>query len=266
MAENDSGKIPVMQCVGDAYAFAFANWGQFAPAAAIVGVLGAATVLLNDTPIASLILMLVGTLAGAAFTASVLRKQLRGEVRGIAGLTVGEDEFRLIAAEFLIGLMFVPVFFLLLMVGGAVLFGRLGLSESELETLNTDPVALRAALASVVSAADIIWLALIALPIAFVAAKFALVAPATIGERKLMILQTWSWTKGNTWRVVGAVALASIPVVFVSGLAMAFIEWSAASQASVAVVASLGLANFVAAVARIPLIALSGILYNGLRP
>ena len=41
---------------------------------------------------------------------------------------------------------------------------------------------------------------------------------ATIARQKMMIFETWDWTKDQVWRVIGAIVLAMAPVVLISFL------------------------------------------------
>ncbi|MEM8920936.1 MAG: hypothetical protein AAGB25_06175, partial [Pseudomonadota bacterium] len=54
--------------------------------------------------------------------------------------------------------------------------------------------------------------------------RMSLFLPATIGEQRMMIFQTWSWTKGNFWPILGAVLLTLVPVALIGGIIVGFIE------------------------------------------
>lgn len=260
-----SDKVPVLQCTNQAYQFLAENWLRFLPASFVVGAVSTSGALLSTGPVAQFGFSIVSILVGLAFAAAVVRKQLSNEYRPPIGMTLGADEFRLFAVTIAVVLMLVPAGFLLFSIGTAVLVSRLDVSETELERLSTDPEALRSAILGVIGPGDF-WLALLlAVPMLWLAARFFLVNPGTIGEARIIVLESWQWTRGNVGRIMVAMIIVAAPLVgfnvllFLAPLATA----TTSLPVSIVIMTVVGAAS---ALLRIPLISLSTILYRGLRP
>lgn len=268
------GKVPVMQCVGAAYRFALANWVSLLPACLAVGVAMALTPLLAGSGprgLTMLLAMLVSALANAVLISAILRRALRPADAGLPQL--GADEFRLLGVAMVIGLMFLPLGVLVGAVLMSLLAGQIASSPEALAVLMQDPDALQETLTQSLSpAGQMAFSAFILLIFAigvWLGVRLFLVNAATVGEKRMVILQTWNWTRGNLARVAFAMFLALFPPMIVGGvITTLFMEFAGdLSQASLVTVAALsGVQAFIAAVTNIPLYALSAELYRGLRP
>lgn len=257
-------RIPVMLCVGDSYRFFGANWMKFLPAAIVVALISTFSALLSTGAVAQFGFSLVSGLAGVAFAAAIIRKQLKDDYKAPIGLTLGADEFRLFAATIAVIVLLLPAAFILFMIVAGVLVARLGLDESELDGMAQDPEAMRAALMDVIGPGDLLLGIVVILPLLWLSARFFLVSPGTMAEGKVVVLESWTWSRGHAWRIMIAMVLASAPLLMFSVL---FLSMSSHLLAQ-SPVTSLVLATFAGAVSallRIPIIALSTILFIGLR-
>ncbi len=278
---DSSGKLPIFVCVRDAWLFLRDHWRMFLPAAvavALVSQLGFALAVMSggggggqpalSGNLGSLALLsLPALLASVVFAAAVLRKFLRNEFTGPIGLSFGADELRL--AIFACIAFSLPTLIYLSMLS------LLGLTPDELVALLNDPEALNAALMEspgprVTAAMSL--LVILAFPTAiYLVTRLFMVNAATIGERRVMIFQTWSWSRGNVLRMLAAIMLTWLPAYMIDNLV---IEVGAAilrpmtieGNAGAVLIAFNAVATFVATMAGIPSIVLGAILYKGLRP
>lgn len=262
--QPNSVQVPVLDCVAESYQFFLQNWMKFLPAAFIVAAISTVSSLLSTGALAEFGFSIVSGLAGVAFAAAVIRKIVFDDFKSPIGITLGADEFRLFVATVVIVLTFLPVAFLISIIAASVLMSRLGLGEAELERLSANPQALRETLSGVVAPADILLAVVLLLPLLWLAARWFLVNPGTIGEGRLVILQSWRWTRGNVFRTMAAVLLTAAPLVAFSVLLLSA-NFLSAEPSQLTTVLLLGGAGVVSALLRIPLIALSAILYLGLR-
>lgn len=263
-ASNPPDKVPVAACVEQAYAFAARHWREFIPAAIVVSLISLGAGLVSRTPTLELGFQLISLLASAAFACAVLRRQLRDDFVAPVGLTLGADEFRVFGVSILVSLalllvMLLPTVFLL-----AFLLAGSDLSEAEVERLGSSPEALMERIAENFGATDILVVALFSLPILWFGAKLFTAGATSFGERRSAIITAWEDTRGNAWRILGAIVLTAGPYIAVNLLLFGTITSLLADQPLAAVFA-LGLASVFAELLRIPIIALSGILYRGLR-
>ncbi len=285
MSDGAGGKVPVMESVQAAWRFFFANWAQFAPVAAVFGV-GAALIDLLSSPatqdgaaatidFSGLLLRSIGSaVIGAVFVAAVLRKAVRNKSQGPLGIAFGRDELRLIGVTLSLFLMFVPFVLLAALILSLVVFSRLGITQEALQKLMSNPDALSNLIEDRMGPAGLLAFSLFVLIatviVIWVLVRLALINAATIGERRIVIFQTWTWTHDNFWRVLAAFLIAGIPAVAISYVANSILaELSGAGKSSGGAVEFLitsALAGFVGAMSQIPQLALVAHLYKGLRP
>ena len=273
MTDATAGKVPVLECFRAAWAFLFQNWQLFVPTAAVVGTVTGFALLIGGggtAPGPALLSMLPPLVAGVMFTAAILRKAVRNEFTGPAGLGFGQDEMRLLGVLGSIVLLIFPVVFLALMVFSVYIVGRLGLTEQELEALSADPEALAKAMTDALGPTGILamyglFFAGVAL-LVYVLAKLFMVNAATIGEKKIVFFQTWAWSKGNTYRIILAMLLTALPAAGVNLLLQILVASTGAGANLIVAVVVNAIAGFVAAMVNIPQIALGAHLYKGLRP
>ncbi len=287
--QQTGGKVPVMECFTQAWRFLQQNWRLMLPAAAItaaISMIGLALVLavrpagsepqsMLAVTVWDMAVLAPGMIASLMFAAAVLRKALRDEFVGRSGLAFGADEVRLLGVMAAFACMLLPLFGLMFLVLSMFVFSRLAATPEELNALMADPEALSLALEAAlgpegVLAFSVLMIAGVAL-FAYITTRLAMVNAATVGERRIVIFQTWTWSRGNVWRILGAVILTALPVVFFQSLleSLGIEVLRAAPEGSagmMTVLAVTGVTSFLLALASMPSIALGAILYKGLRP
>ena len=267
MTDIAAGKVPVLKCFEQAWRFFFDHWRMFLPASIVSAVAAVVSTMLS-TGVAGMFLGLaIGTIASAVLTATVLRKAIREEYAPPFGVAFGPDELRLIATQVCFALLIFPfaILFVLLFSVGAV---ARGLNKEEIEAISTDPEAANKLITDFLSTplgASIVLVCLVG--VALLAVRLFLVNAATIGERRIVFFQTWSWSKGNVLRMLGAMILTALPAA-VANLILAELLVSIVGQSGSLLILSLasGIASLIGALLSIPVIALGAILYKGLRP
>ena len=290
MEQQAGGRVPVVECFRQAWQFLAGNWRLMLSAAAITAVLsqaGVALVLMMRGPPDGSQTMLTVTLwdmaaaapaivAGLLFYAVVLRKAIRGEFLGPTGLAFGADEVRLLGVTAALACVILPILALLFIVVFFVVLGRLANSPEQLAALMEDQEALAAALERSLGQtgmlAFVLFVMIVTAMILYISVRLVMINAATIGERRIVIFQTWSWSRGNILRMLGAVVLTALPVFlidsFLDTIRLSLLETApggagAAPALLVVVNAAMG---FVMAIVSIPTIVLGAILYKGLRP
>lgn len=276
MAAGEAGKVPVLEVVKAAYAFFVANWAALVPACLVLAAAGAATLAIEVSlapGLAPVVLSgVLSTLSGAVFAAAVLRKALRPGEPGGATPGFGVDEMRLVGVSVSLTLMFLPLVMIAAFILSAVVAGRLADSPEAMAELAADPRKLADAIVASMSPAGqmafsgfILLLTGVGL---WLATRLCLVNAATIGERRIVILQTWTWTKGNLLRVLAAMVLTYMPALIIGSVVTSLVAPGGESTHVNVVTAALigGVQGFVAALTTIPGLALAAQLYAGLRP
>ena len=232
MSNPTEGKVPVFESVGAAFTYFKENWQAWVPAAAVVGLIyGVAMYVWPDLYAsqsgamtesggvgAGLYLGLgIISLATLMFNTGVLRQYLRGEFTQPIGITLGLDEFRVLGIS--LGMMFIfgIVTFFAMFIMMIVIVGGSGIDPAVLES--QDPEAVAEAL----FAGGGGLIALVAL-LAFLAAmvwvlvRLTFYQAATVAEQRMMGFSTWKLSKGNFWRILGALCLVMVPVVIATGV------------------------------------------------
>ena len=287
MTSPARGDVPVLECVQAAYRFFAANVVRLAPAALAPALAAVVSVLIGGvalpggaapSPLASLTGVAVSALGDVVFLGAVLRLAIRNEYVQPAGVTFAADELRLLGVGLLLSLAIGPFIILGVLVLSIVVLGRLAQSPDELERIMGDPKALADAMTQSLGSTGVMLLGFgmlaFALALCWVAIRLCLANAATVGERRVVIFQTWGWTKGNLLRVLAAAILTYAPMALAlwvissildfaifGGDPQRFVELPRAVQA-----ASVGLNSYLAAILGVPIPALLAQLYKGLRP
>jgi hypothetical protein len=142
------------------------------------------------------------------------------------------------------------------------------MNEEQIEAMSTDPEAVNKLFADFLATplgASIAIFCLIG--VALLGVRLFLVNAATMGERRIVFFQTWSWSKGNVLRMLGAIVLTALPAA-VANLILAELLVSLVGPSGPLLILSLasGIASLIGSLLSIPVIALGAILYKGLRP
>jgi len=268
-----SGKVPVVECVAAAWRFMFENWTRFLPAAAIVSVASGIAPLMATAFVGAEYVVTV--IASVLFTAVVLRYAVRGEYSAPTGLALGADEARLIGVLGATALVYAPLLFVLLIAWGVSLLNSLGLTAEEIEALSRNPEEFNQAVAKAMAAPPsptLVVIGVIAFVVlAYLATRLFLVNAATIGERRAVFFQTWSWSKGNVLHIFAAIFLTALPSVLVSLIVGSILSGVAFQEAgspagAITVIVVGTVVSLISTLLSIPQIVLGAHLYKGLRP
>jgi hypothetical protein len=275
MSDAADGKAPVRASVTTAWRFFFAHWAEFTPAAAVVAVAaGLGDLLQASAPAGGMIIKFVlSTVAGAVFFAVVLRRAVRNEATGPFGLSFGADEVRLIGVSLSLLLMIAPIVILVALVLFVTVLGRVAGTPQEMQALLADSERFSRVVAERLGPtgelAFSLFVLLVCAVVVWLLVRLVLINAATIGERRVVIFQSWSWTHGNFLRVLAAIVLTSLPAVIVTYFLSALlitIMGGAAPGSPIGVFLLGGFSGFVGAMSEIPALALAAHLYKGLRP
>ncbi len=289
MPDATAGKVPIIACVRSSWQFLIDNWRLFLPAAAIVAVVsqvGPTIALLSapgDAPRQSVMQDLLGDflvslptiIAGLLYTAAILRKAIRNEFIGRVGLTFGADEVRLLGAALAMACLFVPLLSLVVIILGVTVFSKIATSQAGLEALLSDPDAMNAAIIAAIgeggAAALSLFIMAMFVIVLILAARLYMVNAATIGERRIVMFQTWRWSSRNVLRVLGAMILTLMPVMLidsvVDNVGLSVLHALPEGDRGILPVLLVGVVEtFVGAITTIPVVVLGAIFYKGLRP
>lgn len=281
MSDAPDGKAPVIASVATAWRFFFTHWASFVPGALFVaaasglGDLVQATSLNAAGPSLGAVMMngVLNLVSTSVFFAAVLRKAVRDETTGAFGLTFGPDELRLIGVSLSIALMVLPALILLALVFTVFVVQRIAKTPEELQAYMSDPEKLSQALRDSLGQSGLLILSMVLLLVAaiavWVAIRLLLINAATIGERRIMIFQTWTWTHGNFFRVLAAWVLTALPiavVLFGSSIVLGGVSLGKGPTTAIELFLLGAAAGFIVAMCQIPPLALVAHLYKGFRP
>ncbi len=283
-----AGKLPIITCARDAWLFLRDHWRMFLPAAAamaLVSQIGFALAVMAGGgagdqsalggSLGNLAIALPALLASLMFAAAVLRKVVRGEFTGPMGLGFGADELRLLAVVAAFGCMIIPLGTLVFIIVSTTFLSRLAATPEELTAILNDPEALNEALAQALgpggTAAFLLLVMLVFAAAIYLFTRLFMVNAATIGERRVVMFQSWRWSRGNVLRMLGAIMLTWLPAYVIDSVV---VEVGVAilrpittdGNAGLVLIAFNAVATFVAAMVGIPSIVLGAIFYKGLRP
>lgn len=144
----------------------------------------------------------VGLIVIAVWSAAVYRVILRPADSKFGYLRLGGDEFRLAVLMLIYVVLAIGFTFVLTLVAGLLSAGALAIAGPVGKLIGV-----------------LIGLAAIALFI-FVALRLSLSGPATFAERHIRVFESWTLTRGNVWRLLGAYVVALILAAIVVLLAL----------------------------------------------
>lgn len=203
----DDRKVPVRENVGAALRFVRENWRPIAIVSAISSAALTILAAMSDvSPMLGLPVWLISTfvnaLTSAVFIGACLsgftgwRQRIRGDGLRVWG-AIAVVGFFLFIVAIVLGLPGLVVFLVLM-------WPRYGV---ELQGAGNDQAAMATVLERIVSENSgvvlcfmifyaLVWLAL--------TSRLYAAAPASVDARRILTFETWSWTRGNMWRVMGA--------------------------------------------------------------
>ena len=226
-----------------------------------------------QTLLGDFLINLPSMIVSLLYSAAILRKAVRNEFTGTFGLSFGADEVRLLGVAAAMACLFVPLISHVVIVLAVTVFSKLATSQQALEALLADPEAMNDAIIAAVgeggAAALSLFIMFMFALFSVLAARLYMVNAATIGERRMVIFQTWSWTSGNVFRVLTAMILTILPVMLIDSIVSSFAVTllGATGQGDVTLwLLARTAITFVGALTTIPVVALGAIFYKGLRP
>ena len=289
MTDSTAGKVPIIACVRSAWMFLIENWRMFVPAAAIVAIVSQVGPLLAlltapadpapqsimQSMLGDILTFLPAMAASLLYSAAILRKAVRDEVTGRFGLTFGADEVRLLGVAGAMACLFIPLISLVVIVLSITVFSKIATSQTALEALFADPEAMNEAIVAALgeggAAALSLFIMIVFVIFMILAARLYMVNAATIGERRIVMFQTWSWSSRNVLRLLGAMILTVLPVMLIDSVVDSvgvslLLALPGESLGVMPLIIVRALVTFVGAMTTIPVVALGAIFYKGLRP
>jgi hypothetical protein len=270
-----AGKAPIFDSIGAALRFARENWRFVLMVAAIsAGAQALAMLALGPT----LIWFAVLGLASAAANAALIAAALHG-AGAVRARLVG-DTGRVAAAMAMVGFFIALIAFLAIYIAMSVMIAPYA---EEVKAAGQDQAQLMEIMNHAAEAQPNVlsWALLLAGAAIFaLTSRFYLAAPASVDEKRIVVFESWRWTRGNLLRIVAARLMLLAPALIFVGalqslLAMAMgvaagdaMALAAYGQSNPAVFALFfGVASFVHIAIYSSLEAgLSSYLYRGLRP
>lgn len=225
---SNSDKLPIVQAVLSSWKFASVAWLPTAPVylvrAMILGFFFSSMIVTSEAGgnfgLIGLLLIFFSEIACLTVT---LRLAVRAEYNGFFGIQVSADEGRMAIAQ----LLYVALIWFVLLITGFVIFTLAGAYLSttipDITAIQDDDEAFRAAILSAfgspvgIAVATVLALAFL-FPVVFMAARLITFSAATIARKKVMIFETWAWTRGHALQVMIALVAALAPFVIMNQL------------------------------------------------
>ncbi|MAK61833.1 MAG: hypothetical protein CMK09_12710 [Ponticaulis sp.] len=171
---------------------------------------------------------LIGMILSFAITMScvalTLRLALNGELSGPIGLQLSADEFRLGLAHLIYIALIMFLGFIALVLVFIILTPVLAVLLPDTAAAADDPEAYRQIVEVFFTQTfsgvllSVLFLVLVSLPLLYLTARLIAFPAATLQRQKIMLFETWGWTKGHVMPVIAAMLLALAPLWCVSML------------------------------------------------
>ncbi len=136
-------------------------------------------------------------IASAVLYAAVARSVLRPNESGFGYMRLGMDEVRVLVVSL--------VLFVVFMLAGVVLFGIIGAVSGMAVAAEAPALWIVVALLVCAAVAVLIWLAV----------RLSLAIPITMAERRMAIFDSFAFTKGRFWPLLGMTLLAGVMTIVV---------------------------------------------------
>jgi hypothetical protein len=276
------GKVPIAETAAAGLKFLTENWRRILPACALMGVAqgfhlyAAAQAHANASaaPLAllgSVAVLLLTILLGASF----YRLALRNQYPGVLGVAFGADERVYFGAVIWSALPLLLIIFIAMFGLAAILMPDLRASGMTPEQATADQAFMTSLAQKHAGPIVSIFLAALIL-IAWISLRLVLAAPATIDSGKIKVWSTSTWTKGNVWRIFGAILMLLAPITIlmlviqsIAALAVG-VNPEQAQAGTAAPTPSVAIYGFIygltTGVSLAPMAGLASYLYKGLRP
>ena len=233
---QQSGQLPILDAARYSWQFAMTAFLPTLPAylvrALVTGAVIAAT--LSSLSEGAFPLDFIGNVLGLFISISclamTLRLAMKGEFDGFTGLKFGVEEARLLLANLMYFLVLFVLGFVAIVLGSIFVGIIMASVAPDLDAMATNQEAAQQYMieffgtpAGVVVA--ILMIAVVAFPLLYSPPRLINFPAATLARQKIMMFETWSWTKDQVWRVVAAIVVTMAPVSVISLLGI----WIASS-------------------------------------
>jgi hypothetical protein len=209
---SNAAPMSIRDNVGAALRFVRENWRFVAIAAAVsAAAQSVALLVLGSTPFGAL---LVGLITAATY-AALTRAALSGTQSIQQGLAL--DGARVFAAMAAVGFFLSLIVIMLVFVAMSVLIAPF---DAEVKAAGEDQAVLMDIMnrAGEANPGVIFWtIAIGAVLIFLITSRFFLAAPATVDQKRIVVFQSWAWTRGNLLRIMAARLMVLLPALILVG-------------------------------------------------
>lgn len=207
-------RLSIRASVGEAFAAVRENLGFVVSLAALgTGLVVGLSALNAAVPALGLIGSLASTIVQAVLYAALLGAALYG-ARGIGGRIVG-DGARVWVAMAIIGVLMTLVMFVITIpVIIALVVGPMAPYAADLQAAGSDQTAVMSVMMRFVEENPVALLVTALFYCAvwyLLTSKLYLAAPASVDRSRILTFETWNWTKGALFRIIGARLLLLLP-------------------------------------------------------
>lgn len=217
------GKLPILRAAQYSWSFTMAAFVPTLPAYLIRALVTGASFAAMASSLngGALPLDMISSILGLLITISCLAMTLRfamkGEMSGKIGLEFGASEGRLFLAHAIYWVLLFFLGFIALFVVFVILTPILAMLLPDLESAAQDPEAFQQIAEEFARSSQgvmfsLLVVALVSVPLLYLTARLIAFPAATIARDRVMIFDTWSWTKGNVLPVILAMIVALLPL------------------------------------------------------
>lgn len=167
----------------------------------------------------SLPLMLIVLFLNIACMSMSLRLAINGEFGGFLGLKFGSDEGRLLLAQIIFGALMAFIAIVVGFVIYTIVFAYIYTTIPDVTAIQDDQEALQAAIFAAFQTptgrvVSVLGFLAFLVPLVWLVARLITFPAATLARGKIMIFETWSWTKGLAIPVMISLVICIGPLWF----------------------------------------------------
>lgn len=224
---SQTNKLPVLQAVSASWQFVLNSWMLLLPAFLVKALISGAfySMYLTEGESGGFS-MLVGLLLFGAEVVCIsmaLRYSIRGEYNGLLGTQIGKDEGRLLLATMMFSFLMFFVLIASLYLVSMFVVAYAATTVEDMAAIAEDDAAMTKVVIEAFSSPSGVMIGLILAviflaPILYLAARLITYSAATIARRRIMVFETWKWTKGYAVQIIFALILTYIPVYLINVL------------------------------------------------
>ncbi len=279
MSDVLPGKVPILESAGVGFSYLKTHWAKWLPAIGILSliagwhewrVLGSTS--LNFVSIGT---FCVWQLVNIMMVAGVYRDALRKEFAAPLGLTFGRDEVNLVGVFLCFFLIFGVSGFFVAFILTAALFGLVANAGLDPSLADSNPEEFSRQLVEAMGSAGGLLVLLIGITVLFAflftLIRLTLAHVATVARGRILIFQTWAWTKGNFWRIFATLLLIGLPIGLIGGIVSSVLNSIILSgaaeggQSAIVLIIAGAVAHFPEGIALVAWTATTAHLYVGLQ-